>query len=71
MTHKIIKIGLHLIFIFYPLALTLWLVNHEVRVTIEDGYYYLKVAQHMAHGLGSTFDGLDLTNGYHPLWLWS
>lgn len=47
----------------------MWLVVNGVRVTLEDGFYYLKIAQNMAHGTGSTFDGLSLTNGYHPLWL--
>lgn len=36
----------------------------------DDAYYYLGVARHLAAGSGSTFDGLDATNGYHPLWCW-
>lgn len=35
----------------------------------DDAYYYFKVAQNISQGLGSTFDGINLTNGYHPLWL--
>jgi len=35
----------------------------------DDFFYYLKVAQNLAHGHGSTFNGLVHTNGYHPLWL--
>ena len=34
----------------------------------DDFYYYLKVAQNVAAGLGSTFDGITRTNGYHPLY---
>lgn len=34
----------------------------------DDFYYYLKVAQNLAHGVGSTFNGIVSTNGYHPLW---
>ncbi len=34
----------------------------------DDFYYYLKVAQNLAHGSGSTFNGIVPTNGYHPLW---
>ncbi len=34
----------------------------------DDFYYYLKVAQNVAAGLGSTFDGTTRTNGYHPLY---
>jgi hypothetical protein len=35
----------------------------------DDAFYYFKVAQNIAGGLGSTFDGINLTNGYHPLWM--
>lgn len=35
----------------------------------DDAFYYFKVAQNVAEGHGSTFDGINATNGYHPLWL--
>lgn len=35
----------------------------------DDAYYYFKVAQNIAEGAGSTFDGINRTNGYHPLWM--
>ncbi|MBK9927875.1 MAG: hypothetical protein IPP66_21595 [Anaerolineales bacterium] len=38
--------------------------------TRDDAYYYFKVAQNISEGHGSTFDGINPTNGYHPLWLW-
>ncbi len=47
----------------------LWLVASGTSLTHEDGFYYFKIAQHVASGHGSTFDGRNLTNGYHPLWL--
>ena len=47
----------------------LWLVASGMNLTHEDGFYYFKIAQHVASGHGSTFDGHHLTNGYHPLWL--
>ena len=37
--------------------------------TRDDAYYYFKVAQNISEGRGSTFDGIDVTNGYHPLWM--
>ncbi len=37
--------------------------------TRDDAYYYFKVAQNIAEGMGSTFDGINPTNGYHPLWM--
>lgn len=36
--------------------------------TRDDAYYYFKVAQNISEGQGSTFDGINPTNGYHPLW---
>ena len=37
--------------------------------TRDDAYYYFKVAQNIAEGHGSTFDGINRSNGYHPLWM--
>ena len=36
----------------------------------DDAYYYLMIARNLAETGKSTFDGVNLTNGYHPLWLW-
>lgn len=38
------------------------------KVLSDDAFYYFKIAEHMAQGLGPTFDGQNLTNGFHPLW---
>lgn len=35
----------------------------------DDFFYYLKVAQNLATTGVSTFNGVTLTNGYHPLWM--
>lgn len=35
----------------------------------DDAYYYFRIAQNIAVGKGSTWDGALSTNGYHPLWL--
>jgi hypothetical protein len=40
-----------------------------VRHLKDDSFYYLKTANNIALGLGSTFDGINRTNGYHPLWM--
>lgn len=34
----------------------------------DDAFYYFQTARNFATGLGSTFDGVHPTNGYHPLW---
>jgi hypothetical protein len=41
----------------------------EGTLVADDSYYYFKIADNIAHGLGSSFDGISPTNGYHPLWL--
>ncbi|MEX1248972.1 MAG: hypothetical protein WEA61_10875 [Anaerolineales bacterium] len=35
----------------------------------DDGFYYFQMARNLAAGQGFTFDGLNPTNGFHPLWL--
>lgn len=46
------------------------LVNLVRDVNLDDAFYYLKTAQHLAEGKFSTFDGgITRTNGYHPVWL--
>lgn len=41
----------------------------HLAMTVDDTFYYFKTARNLSRGLGSTFDGLNPTNGYHPLWL--
>jgi hypothetical protein len=36
----------------------------------DDAYYYLMIARNLAQTGIATFDGVNVTNGYHPLWLW-
>jgi Dolichyl-phosphate-mannose-protein mannosyltransferase len=35
----------------------------------DDTFYYFKVAQNIVAGKGVTFDGINPTNGFHPLWM--
>ncbi len=37
--------------------------------TTDDSYYYFKTARNIVAGLGPTFDGINRTNGFHPLWM--
>ncbi len=55
--------------IAYSLSVAGWLLANGIHVTMEDGFYYFKIAQNIAQGEGSSFDGINPTNGYHPLWL--
>jgi len=47
-------------------ASLLWLLG---QANADDFYYYLVLARNSAAGLGPTFDGFHLTNGFHPLYL--
>ena len=40
-----------------------------ITFPFDDTFYYLQIARNLAHGHGSTFNGVVTTNGYHPLWL--
>ncbi len=44
-------------------------VPKTVNGLLDDSFYYLQVARNVARGLGSSFDGVEATNGYHPLWM--
>lgn len=35
----------------------------------DDAYYYFGVARNIAVGNGVTFDQINTTNGFHPLWM--
>ncbi len=39
------------------------------NLLLDDAFYYFEIARNFAEGLGSTFDGINPTNGYHPLWM--
>lgn len=59
-----------ILFIGLAVILALPLFSRESwLIFVQDDFlYYLKVAQNLAHGHGSTFNGLAPTNGYQPLW---
>jgi len=39
------------------------------NVLPDDAFYYFQIARNIVAGDGSSFDGVNLTNGFHPLWL--
>ncbi len=49
-------------------AILLLPITYVLHFSLDDSYFYLKTALHFAQGHGSTFDGINPTNGYHPLW---
>ncbi len=40
-----------------------------LALPVDDAHYYFVIAKNLAAGQGMTFDGLEPTNGVHPLWL--
>ncbi len=56
-------------------AAVVWLVivlawtDAPFALTFDDAWYYFAIGRNLATGHGSTFDGLNPTNGYHPLWM--
>lgn len=34
----------------------------------DDSYYFFQIARNLARGLGPTFDGLNPTDGFRPVW---
>ncbi len=59
-------------FIIFILVFSVfWLIvpiDYLIKFTSDDSYFYLKTALNFSLGNGSSFDGINLTNGYHPLW---
>lgn len=51
------------------LAVVLLWDEGPFALTFDDAWYYFGIARNVAEGRGSTFDGINPTNGYHPLWL--
>jgi len=54
-------------------ALTVFVMNSRLQVQLDaylhdDSFYYLQTARNFALGHGSTFDGINYTNGYQPAW---
>jgi len=40
-----------------------------LKVVADDGFYYFVTADRISDGQNISFDGVTLSNGYHPLWL--
>jgi hypothetical protein len=65
---------LFLIILCAAAVLRIYIVTLDMNILLDQGlvqddaYYYYVIARHiLEHGL-SSFDGINLTNGYHPLW---
>jgi hypothetical protein len=52
----------------------LWIISRPFTYLItsvipDDAFYYFQIARNIVTGHGITFDGINPTNGFHPLWL--
>jgi len=43
-------------------------IEFLLNFTNDDSFFYVKIAYNFSTGAGSTFDLVNETNGYHPLW---
>jgi hypothetical protein len=68
---RLVQLASALFFVRLAFILAAPLFSHDFWLIFvqDDLLYYLKVAQSIAHGHGSTFNGVVSTNGYQPLWL--
>lgn len=55
-------LGLRLVLAWLPVEALI------TRTLPDDAYIYFVISRHISSGLGATFDGLQPTNGFHPLW---
>ncbi len=61
-----------LLIVFLAAAATFFLtadIRRLLAIVPDDTFYYFKTAENLANGRGVTFDGINPTNGFQPLWL--
>lgn len=54
----------------FLLGISLAPISALLNLFHDDSFFYMVIARNHAAGLGYSFDGLNQTNGFHPLWLW-
>lgn len=64
---------LFLITVVFALHSVLFFGFADIRAVVnrvpDDSAYFFKIAQNVVAGKGPTFDGMNKTNGFQPLWL--
>ena len=64
-----LKIVLFLLIIVSSIVLSFILpFRFILNFAQDDSFFYLKTAQNFVNGSGLTFDGINSTNGFHPLY---
>jgi len=57
-------------FLAHSLSVILGPEQKVMEWLYDDAFYYLITAKHFSERHLSSFDGITLTSGYHPLWMW-
>ena len=57
-------------FLFLSLFFLTASMERVLTVIPDDAAYYFKIARNASAGEGLTFDGMNRTNGFQPLWLY-
>jgi hypothetical protein len=52
------------------LVITFAPISSLLNLFHDDSFFYMVIARNHAAGFGYSFDGLNMTNGFHLLWLW-
>jgi len=60
------------VFVIIALGIRLyvsWLDEYILfqKCVVDDAYFYIGIAKNIANGVGTTFDGNIMTNGFHPV----
>ena len=53
------------------IAITFAPISALLNLFHDDSFFYMVIARNHTAGFGYSFDGLNKTNGFHLLWLWS
>lgn len=55
---------------FLPRIQLAWESREDIlrHSTPDDAYYYFGIANNIMEGNGASFDSVNVTNGFHPLW---
>lgn len=67
---RMAAVGGSLYFLMHSLAVILGPETRVMEWLYDDSFYYMVTAKHWSEARLSSFDGVTVTNGYHPLWMW-
>ncbi len=58
---------LRILLVLFLVVLAVPILIHPIPFFPDDALFYPQIAWHIVRGDGSTFNGIERTNGYHPL----